>query len=112
MDAALLETGLVIHLREDGFRYKPPRPVDWVVCDMVEQPQRVAALMGDWLTGGHAARALFNLKLPMKQRHAMVAECLGALRTRLPQHLVRAKQLYHDREEVTAFVGDPGDRRR
>jgi 23S rRNA (cytidine2498-2'-O)-methyltransferase len=110
MDAALLESGLVEHWHEDGFRYRPPRPVDWLVCDMVEQPQRVAQLIGDWLERGDAHRAIFNLKLPMKKRQAMVAECLVALRQRLPQAVVRAKQLYHDREEVTVFAGDAGDR--
>jgi 23S rRNA (cytidine2498-2'-O)-methyltransferase len=104
MDAALLETGQVVHLREDGFRWTPPKPVDWVVCDMVEQPQRVAALMAEWLGRGHAARAVFNLKLPMKQRWRAVADCLGSMRARLPAATLRAKQLYHDREEITVFA--------
>jgi 23S rRNA (cytidine2498-2'-O)-methyltransferase len=104
MDAALLETGQVVHLREDGFRWTPPAPVDWVVCDMVEQPQRVAALMGEWLHRGHAARAIFNLKLPMKQRWRAVADCLGSMRERLPGVTLRAKQLYHDREEITVYA--------
>ena len=108
LDAALLESGLVEHRREDGFRFRPARPVDWLVCDMVEQPQRVTQLIGDWLEQGSARRAIFNLKLPMKKRQAMVAECLVALRARLPQAIVRAKQLYHDREEVTVFAGDRG----
>jgi 23S rRNA (cytidine2498-2'-O)-methyltransferase len=79
--------------------------VDWLVCDMVEQPQRVTALMGDWLAGGLARNAVFNLKLPMKKRHAMVAACLASLRERLgPGALLRCKQLFHDREEVTVFA--------
>ena len=24
------------HLRQDGFKFRPQRPVDWLVCDMVE----------------------------------------------------------------------------
>ena len=35
------------HLRQDGFRYRPSRTVDWLVCDMVEQPAKVAALMAE-----------------------------------------------------------------
>jgi 23S rRNA (cytidine2498-2'-O)-methyltransferase len=105
MDAALMDSGLVEHRREDGFRYRPPQPVDWLVCDMVEQPQRVTTLMGDWLAGGLARNAVFNLKLPMKKRHAMVAACLASLRERLgPGALLRCKQLFHDREEVTVFA--------
>ena len=42
MNQGLLDSCLVTHLREDGFRYRPAHPVDWLVCDMVEQPRRVA----------------------------------------------------------------------
>jgi 23S rRNA (cytidine2498-2'-O)-methyltransferase len=35
---------LVTHLRADGLSYLPKRPVDWMVCDIVEQPARIAAL--------------------------------------------------------------------
>ncbi len=108
MDAALLESGLVEHRREDGFRFRPARPVDWLVCDMVEQPQRVTQLIGDWLERGDARRAIFNLKLPMKKRQAMVADCLSALRARQPGVALRAKQLYHDREEITVYAAAVG----
>jgi len=111
MDGALLETGLVEHRREDGFRYRPPQPVDWLVCDMVEQPQRVTRLIGEWLLRGDAQRAIFNLKLPMKKRQAMVAECLAKLRATVPGIELRAKQLYHDRDEVTVLGSTRGSTR-
>jgi len=104
LDPSLLESGLVQHLREDGFRYRPRAPVDWLVCDMVEQPQRIAALVSEWLARGDARRALFNLKLPMKQRWRALDGCLATLRARLPGATLRAKHLYHDREEVTVFA--------
>ena len=102
MDDALMAGGQVEHRREDGFRYRPRQRVDWLVCDMVEQPARVAALMRDWLVDGAARAAIFNLKLPMKKRWAETQRCLGILRDALGAGwTVRAKQLYHDREEVT-----------
>jgi len=108
MQPALMDSGLVEHRREDGFRYRPSRPVDWLLCDMVEQPQRIAALMGDWLLRGDCRRALFNLKLPMKKRHECLQECLTGLRLRLDEaglrHQRLCKQLYHDREEVTVHI--------
>ena len=100
------------HLRQDGFRFRPQRPVDWLVCDMVEQPQRVAALMTEWFVGGFAQRAIFNLKLPMKKRVAALHDALNNIRTALNNKGVRyqleAKQLYHDREEVTIFLARKG----
>jgi 23S rRNA (cytidine2498-2'-O)-methyltransferase len=114
----VLDTGLVEHVRADGFRYRPKKGVDWVVCDMVEQPSRVAALMAAWLAEGHARAALFNLKLPMKKRWQETRLCLDGLRDSLagatPRGArsgstwdLRAKQLYHDREEITV-VALPG----
>jgi 23S rRNA (cytidine2498-2'-O)-methyltransferase len=96
------------HLRQDGFRFRPQRPVDWLVCDMVEQPQRVAALITEWFVNGLTQRAIFNLKLPMKKRVAALHEALDGLRTALGnkgiRHQLEAKQLYHDREEVTVYL--------
>jgi 23S rRNA (cytidine2498-2'-O)-methyltransferase len=96
------------HLREDGFRFRPQRPADWLVCDMVEQPQRVATLMTEWFIGGLTQRAIFNLKLPMKKRVAALNDALNNMRTALNNKGIRyqleAKQLYHDREEVTVYL--------
>ncbi|MFC4161131.1 23S rRNA (cytidine(2498)-2'-O)-methyltransferase RlmM [Chitinimonas lacunae] len=98
----------VEHQRQDGFRYKPRRPVDWVVCDMVEQPHRVAALMAQWLAEGHANQALFNLKLPMKKRSEAVADAFELIDDKLSaagiRYTISARQLYHDREEVTVYL--------
>jgi len=108
MDGALLASGLVDHLRADGFRYRPQKPVDWLVCDMVEQPRRVAALMADWLASGQCRHAIFNLKLPMKKRHDEVQLCLtlvaDAIAAAGKRGELRARQLYHDREEITVFA--------
>jgi len=108
MAESVMATGLVEHLRADGFVYRPPRPVDWMVCDMVENPMRVAALVGDWLAAGLCREAVFNLKLPMKKRHQAVKDCLDSIRRRVDQaglrYSLQCKQLYHDREEVTGHA--------
>ena len=106
MDGALLASGLVDHLRADGFRYRPAKPVDWLVCDMVEQPRRVAELIAQWFAEGACRYAIFNLKLPMKKRYDEVALCLAIVRDAVHGRRVevRAKQLYHDREEITVFA--------
>jgi 23S rRNA (cytidine2498-2'-O)-methyltransferase len=100
------------HLRQDGFLFRPQRPVDWLVCDMVEQPQRVAALITEWFIGGFTQRAIFNLKLPMKKRVAALSDALGSIRKALDakglRYRLEAKQLYHDREEVTLFLARKG----
>ncbi|GAB3731366.1 23S rRNA (cytidine(2498)-2'-O)-methyltransferase RlmM [Luteimonas pelagia] len=109
MQPALMDSGLVEHLRADGFTWQPPRPLDWMVCDMVEQPRRVAARMADWLRNGWCRRTVFNLKLPMRKRWQETRDCLAAFRDAAGGPVdVRARQLYHDREEVTVFARPAG----
>jgi len=107
MDRALLASGLVTHLREDGFRFQPKKAVDWLVCDMVEQPRRIAELMARWFAQGWCRHAIFNLKLPMKKRYEETHLCLDLIRSKLGasgrEVELRARQLYHDREEITVF---------
>jgi 23S rRNA (cytidine2498-2'-O)-methyltransferase len=102
MDGALMQSGVVTHLREDGFRYRPRKAVDWLVCDMVEQPKRIAALVAGWLRDGACRYAMFNLKLPMKKRYEETRACLDVVRGVASE--VRARQLFHDREEITTFA--------
>jgi 23S rRNA (cytidine2498-2'-O)-methyltransferase len=108
----VLDTGLVEHLRADGFSWQPPRSLDWMVCDMVEQPRRVAGRMAHWFANGWCERAIFNLKLPMKKRWMETQLCLDAFLAEAGRPLVvRARQLYHDREEITVFAAvQPGAR--
>jgi 23S rRNA (cytidine2498-2'-O)-methyltransferase len=104
LDARLMDSGLVEHHRVDGFRYRPPKPVDWLVCDMVEKPSRVAELVARWLASHSCRAAIFNLKLPMKQRHAAWQSAKAVLVPVLDGRRLRARQLYHDREEITVAV--------
>jgi 23S rRNA (cytidine2498-2'-O)-methyltransferase len=101
----VLDSGLVEHLRADGFRWQPPRPLDWMVCDMVEQPSRVARRMGQWLREGWCRYTIFNLKLPMKKRWLETQRSLAMFEEEAGLPLfVRARQLYHDREEITVHA--------
>jgi 23S rRNA (cytidine2498-2'-O)-methyltransferase len=105
----------VEHVRADGLAWRPRRPVDWLVCDIVEKPSRVASLVADWIAEGAAASAIFNLKLPMKKRHDEVRRADASIRERLAGAGIDAslgfRQLYHDREEVTGYLDARGSRR-
>lgn len=98
----------VRHLRADGLTWRPPRPVDWLVCDIVERPARIAELVAGWIADGDAQAAIFNLKLPMKKRYDEVRHCEALIVQRLRGAGVRAtlqlRHLYHDREEVTGCL--------
>ena len=108
MKGAMAKHPLVEHLKQDGFKFAPRRAVDWLICDMVEKPAKVAELIGNWFVSGWCRHAIFNLKLPMKQRVTALDSALGGIRSRLEMEGISyrmiAKQLYHDREEVTVFM--------
>jgi len=109
MAESLMESGQVKHKMMDGFKYVPMKQnVHWLVCDMIEKPQRVAKLMSEWLLKGYCKEAMFNLKLPMKGRYQQVTNDLQSIKDAFLKHNVKyelyAKHLYYDREEVTVHA--------
>ncbi len=105
---SVLDTQLVEHRREDAFRFRPERPVDWMVCDVVAAPARIAALAAQWMARGWCRETIFNLKLPNRVRWAEVKRCQAVIERTLAKiegpHVLRMKHLYHDRDEVTAHL--------
>ncbi len=109
MAESLMETGQVKHKMMDGFKYVPMKQnVYWLVCDMIEKPQRVAKLMSEWLLNGYCKEAMFNLKLPMKGRYQQVTDDLqmikDAFNEQNEKYELYAKHLYYDREEITVHA--------
>jgi 23S rRNA (cytidine2498-2'-O)-methyltransferase len=108
MDAELMDSGLVTHIKSDGFIFEPKKPVDWLVCDIVDKPARTSSLITKWFAQAYCRYAVFNLKLPMKQRYLEVNLChekiTSALRQKNINVQLQFKQLFHDREEVTGFI--------
>lgn len=105
---AVMQLETVEHRRMDGFKFHPPRGVDWLVCDIIEQPQRVADRLGVWFAKRWCKRAIFNLKLPMKKRYAALLQAQATFEKALSgrRYELQFRQLYHDREEVTGFYQD------
>jgi 23S rRNA (cytidine2498-2'-O)-methyltransferase len=108
LKGAVRQDRLVTHLREDAFRFRPRRPVHWLVSDVVEQPMRVAELVARWIAEGATRHAIFNLKLPMKKRYDEVQRCMQRIDEIVNaagvRHTLAVRQLYHDREEVTGYL--------
>jgi 23S rRNA (cytidine2498-2'-O)-methyltransferase len=64
--------------------------------------------MATWLREGWCRQAIFNLKLPMKKRWLETQLCLQRVSDEAGMPLrLRARQLYHDREEITVFAAPP-----
>ena len=108
MNPELMASGQVTHVQADGYQWKPKRGVDWMVCDIVDHPRRTTTMVVEWLTEKWCRYVVFNLKLPMKKRYEEWLICREILETGLAQSdmtfKVRARHLYHDREEITCFI--------
>ncbi|MGM0569571.1 23S rRNA (cytidine(2498)-2'-O)-methyltransferase RlmM [Marinobacter sp.] len=108
MDEALMATGMVNHVRADGYLWRPKRAVDWMVCDIVDKPRRTTAMVSEWFADQLCRYSVFNLKLPMKKRYDEWLLCRDLLESRLANApfgvRLSARQLYHDREEITCFL--------
>jgi 23S rRNA (cytidine2498-2'-O)-methyltransferase len=48
----LLEHPGLEFVRGDAFGYRPPEPVDWLLCDVIAFPQRTLELLVQWLAAG------------------------------------------------------------
>ncbi|WP_334319426.1 rRNA methyltransferase [Termitidicoccus mucosus] len=100
---------LIEHRREDAFRFQPGPDArfDWLFCDLVEEPHHVMRdIVEPWLTRGWCRRFVVILKFGRVDPVALLREITapgGVLATRTEG--LRARHLYHDREEFT-LVGE------
>ncbi|MDH5751508.1 MAG: hypothetical protein OEZ59_03720, partial [Deltaproteobacteria bacterium] len=95
--------GMLEHHRGDGLTYRPPRerlPVDWLLSDMLVAPGVCLGLLRRWLGEGWCSRFVVNVKIPQKNPLAALDPLLEYLGTLKGWHW-QARQLFHDRREVT-----------
>lgn len=106
VDTGRLAPGLsrrIKHVQQNAFNYGPDEPADWLCCDLAYRPLEVAALLARWGRRRWARFVIANIKLPMKQRVAMLDRVREILATGGWTGL-KVRQLYHDRDEVTLFA--------
>lgn len=108
MDPVLMQSGMVEHKEVDAFHYKPKHPVELLLCDMIERPSKVVPMIARWFKEKHCTWAVFNLKLPMKKRYEEYESFLHQFwqLSGLDEETtsLRARHLYHDRDEITVLV--------
>jgi 23S rRNA (cytidine2498-2'-O)-methyltransferase len=91
----------VRHVQENAFTFAPDEAVDWLFCDMAWRPLEAAALLAKWGRKHWARILVANIKLPMTKKAEILARVRTILETEGGWRHVRAKQLYHDRDEIT-----------
>ena len=100
-----LNNAAIKHFREDAFTFDSPQnaPVDWLLCDMVEDPSRVVELIRKWMKSGWCKKGIINFKFG----HTDPLRVLALIRSKdglLPYcKSFTTRHLYHDREEFTVM---------
>lgn len=102
-----LDHPLIDHRREDAFRFEPAQPVDWLFCDLVEDPHHVMNdLVRPWLERRLCRRFIVILKFGRVAPVPFLREVLAPESPFIKYtSTVRVRHLYHDREEFT-IVGE------
>ncbi|MCF3649828.1 SAM-dependent methyltransferase [Synoicihabitans lomoniglobus] len=109
MKGGALDHPLIDHRREDAFGYRPPegRVMDWMFCDLVEDPHHVARnLIAPWLVNGWCRRFVVMLKFGRVDAVALLREMTAPDSVFVTATTsLRVRHLNHDREEFT-LVGE------
>jgi len=98
----LVDESRCTHLMEDGLTF-PPRDVDWMVSDMLIPPGKALGVVRNWLRHGGAKRLIFNVKIPQENLMGAVTPLFDFLHDQ-DAYSVNARQLFHDRREVTVWL--------
>lgn len=106
-----LDHPLIEHRREDAFGFRPAagEKIDWLFCDLVEEPHHVMRnLVEPWLAGGWCRHFVVMLKFGRVDPVALLREVLAPEGLAVSRSaLLRVRHLYHDREEFT-LAGEIG----
>jgi 23S rRNA (cytidine2498-2'-O)-methyltransferase len=96
---------MIEHIRADAFGFRPPGEgaVDWLFCDLVEEPHHTLRnLIAPWLAEGRCRNFVVNLKFGRADPLALLQQ----LRSPASPFVihgkdVRIRHLFHNREEFT-----------
>ena len=109
MAQSLMDTGQVrLHIRDDGFCLASEQEEHLLAgVRHGDKPARVTHMIADWFRRTTARRPC-STSLPMKKRYAEAVHNIEVLRELLREidngFVIQAKQLYHDREEITVHA--------
>ena len=93
---------LIRALAQDAFKFAPAQKMDWLFCDLLEDPRKVLELLRRWVESGWCRKFVVNLKFGRNDPLALLEEAYSPRNALAPRCAVlRARHLYHDREEIT-----------
>ena len=97
-----LQWDTIIHKKADAFKFVPNTRMDWLFCDLVEEPHHVMQMISQWFANRRCRSFVINFKFGHVNPIKLIAELESSTGMLMP-HTDNAKvvHLYHDRDEVT-----------
>jgi 23S rRNA (cytidine2498-2'-O)-methyltransferase len=92
--------GTIEHIKANGLKFTPDEPVDWLVCDMVMGAKETLNVLKKWQENDTMKNFVVNVKLPKSNPWPLVSQAVKCIESFGWAH-VRARQLIHDRSEIT-----------
>jgi 23S rRNA C2498 (ribose-2'-O)-methylase RlmM len=92
--------GQIIHVKDNGLKFLPEEPVDWMVCDMVMGARDTLSVLKTWHDHKAMANFVVNIKLPKSNPWPQVSEALALIES-FGWTSVQGRHLLHDRSEIT-----------
>ena len=92
------------HLQADALKYKhdPSKPADWLLCDILEQPDIILNLLHKWLSQKWCRHFIANIKVGRTDPVLLLKKIHDHRKGIFPYcKPLYTRQLYHDREEIT-----------
>ncbi len=86
----------------NAFTYAPPQPVDWLLCDVICEPQRSIDLLARWLRNRWCRAVVCTVKFKGREGYGVLA-ALPALLAETGFRFGRVKQLRRNKNEVTVM---------
>jgi 23S rRNA (cytidine2498-2'-O)-methyltransferase len=97
----LMRTRQVEFQAADAFGFKPPHPVDWLLCDVIAAPERTANLLISWLKNRWCRRFVVTLKVKDSTEGDVLAKLKHELLPLTSDLFL--KRLCANKKEVCAF---------
>ena len=85
----------------DAFKYRPQKPVDWMLCDVIAFPDRSIALLETWLSEALCKHFVVTLKFRGDDGYAVVDACKKILSRHA--RIWGLRVLQHNKNEACAY---------
>lgn len=100
IDPKLRIKGQITHEKANGLKFMPAEAVDWMVCDMVIGAQETLKILRKWLQAAATRQFVVNVKLPKDVPWMGVSLSIQLIES-IDEYKIMARQLLHDRNEIT-----------